>query len=190
MSERIKSSHEQHETQPVVAAAHEANPTSHEQAETDPAKALHEARNSVHETAQADNQNQARQALQAAEKASQPATPRHVNRELKQVTLRRELQQIRRKLPAPARALSRVIHQPVVRAVSQAAGQTVSRPSGLLGGGLVAFIGTSSYLYLARHIGFRYNYLVFLVLLAGGFILGLALELAVYLSTRSRRGQD
>jgi hypothetical protein len=73
---------------------------------------------------------------------------------------------------------------------SEAAGRTVSRPSGLLGGGLVAFLGTTGYLYLARHIGFTYNYLVFLLLLAGGFILGVSLELLVHLATGSRRDSD
>jgi len=45
----------------------------------------------------------------------------------------------------------------------------------LLGGGILALLGTSSYLYLAKHIGFTYNYSVFLILFFGGFILGLSL---------------
>ena len=51
-------------------------------------------------------------------------------------SLSRELQEIRRRLPASQRALSRLIHQPTVRLVSEAAGRSVSRPSGLLGGSL------------------------------------------------------
>lgn len=180
---------EQHEAPLTLPTAAEAEPL--RPGETDPAKALETARQNVIETA-ADTEAQSNplEALQAAEKASQPVTPGHINRELKQITLRRELQRLRRQLPVPQRLLSRIIHQPAIRAVSQAAGQTVSRPSGLLGGGLVAFAGTSGYLYLARHIGFNYNYLVFLVLLAGGFILGLVLELLVHLATRSRRGES
>jgi hypothetical protein len=158
--------------------------------EADPAKALKEARATVDETNRSEAQPNPLEALQASEKASQAMEPRRINRELKQITLRRELQQIQRKLPLPQRALSKVIHQPVVRAASAVAGQTISRPSGLLGGGLVAFLGTSGYLYLARHIGFTYNYLVFLLLLAGGFLLGLVLELLVYLALGSRRRAD
>ena len=86
--------------------------------------------------------------------------------------------------------MSRVIHQPVVRVTSEAIGKTVSRPSGLLGGGLVALMGTSIYLYLANHLGFKYNYGVFLCLFVVGFGLGLVLELAVYLATASRRKAD
>lgn len=94
---------------------------------------------------------------------------------------------IRRKLPTPQRALSQVIHQPVVRAVSEGAGRTVSRPSGLLGGGITAFTGTTLYLYLAHHIGFSYNYGVFVLLFAGGFILGLVIELLVNLVLSRRK---
>lgn len=58
--------------------------------------------------------------------------------------------------------MSKVIHQPVVRNVSEAAGKTVSRPSGLLGGSLMAFIGTSAYFYLAANQGFKYIIMLFL----------------------------
>jgi hypothetical protein len=192
MSEQINFKPEQHKAPPALPTAEQAEPL--RTGEADPvkrqAKALNEARTIVAETTQSESPPNPLETLQTAEKASQPITPHQVNRELKQITLRRELQQIRRKLPGPQRVLSKVIHQPVVRVVSETAGKTISRPSGLLGGGLVAFLGTTSYLYLARHLGFTYNYLVFLLLLAGGFILGLALELLVHLATASRRGND
>jgi hypothetical protein len=79
------------------------------------------------------------------------------------------------------RGLSKLIHQPAVRAVSEVGAKTVSRPSGLLGGGLLAFLGSSTYLFMTKYIGFRYNYLVFLLLFVGGFVLGLVLELLVRL---------
>ena len=146
-------------------------------------------RNDVEQSLQAASGPNPIEKLQAAEAAAQPARPTHVNSELKGITLRRELQQIRRKLPAPQRALSRTIHQPVVRVISAAADKTVSRPSGLLGGGMVAFLGTSGYLYLAKQYGFTYNYLVFLVLFIGGFGLGLIIELFMNLAL-SRRVRD
>jgi hypothetical protein len=124
-------------------------------------------------------------AEQAAE--SRAPTPRVIDRELKKVGLRQELKQVRRKLPARQRALSRVVHQPAVRAVSDAASQSLSRPSGLLGGGLVAFIGSLGYMYLTKHDKAHYNYFVFLALFATGFVVGLILELVVYVSTTSAR---
>ncbi|MDB5164834.1 MAG: hypothetical protein JWL89_460, partial [Candidatus Saccharibacteria bacterium] len=109
------------------------------------------------------------------------------SRDLLSVTWNREIKNLQRKLPVLQRSLSKVIHQPVVRVASEAAGKTISRPSGLLGGGLVALIGTSGYLYTAKHAGFRYNYLVFLMLFAGGFIVGLILELLIWTASLSRR---
>src|SRR3712207_7384139 len=52
--------------------------------------------------------------------------------------------------------------------------------------GLCALVGTSAYLFIARHYGFEYNYLVWLLLFVGGFALGLLLELLVALATRRR----
>jgi hypothetical protein len=147
---------------------------------------LEQARTTVEQSLPRNQANPLDQ-LAAAETAPKPVPASQISRELRQASLNHELHQIRRRLPAPQRQLSRIIHQPAVRAASDAAGRSVSRPSGLLGGGVVAFIGTSGYLYLARHTGFRYNYLVFLILLAGGFGLGLIIEALVYLATRRRQ---
>lgn len=155
--------------------------------EADPLQKALEARQTIEQSASRENPLEE---LQKAENAPQTAQPTHINRELKAITLRRELQTIRRQLSTPQRALSRIIHQPVVRRVSEATANTVSRPSGLLGGGLVAFLGTSGYLYLAQDSGFRYNYSVFLALFAGGFVLGLILEYLVYLATARHRQHD
>lgn len=152
--------------------------------EADPLQKAQEARQTIEQSASRANPLEQ---LQAAEETPDNRQPAHINRELKSITLRRELQHIRRQLSAPQRALSQVIHQPVVRVVSEAAAKTVSRPSGLLGGGLVAFLGTSGYLYMAQHMGFRYNYTVFLALFIGGFLLGLFLEYIVYLATTRRQ---
>ncbi len=172
------------------AAEHAAEKHTQRKHEKDHLQAIREARSNVHETVAADKRPNALKQLETAEKAGAPVHHTRINRELKQITLRRELQDIRRKLPAPQRALSRIIHQPTIRAVSEVAGKTISRPSGFLGGGLVALIGTSSYLYLARHIGFTYNYGVFLVLFLGGFVVGIVLELLVNMMMTPRRHSD
>lgn len=189
MAERIRTPERTGESLPpiehLLPTAERAEPL--RKGEKDPAKNLKEARSKVHETTKAESHTNPVEALHAAEKAAQPSQPLHVNRELKNITLNRELAAIRRRESAPQRALSKIIHQPVIRAVSEPLGKTVSRPSGLLGGGLVAFIGTSAYLYIAQKNGQRYQYTVFLVLFAGGFIIGLLLELLVYAATSSRR---
>lgn len=170
---------------PTAAQAEKLRP-----GEADPEKSkaetLAEARMDIVESAQ--ESRAVVEALRTASEETSPANhPMQINRELKSITLKRELNQVQRKLPARKRALSKVIHQPTVRAISESAGKTVSRPSGLLGGGLVAFLGTSSYLYLAKHLGFEYNSFVFLALFAGGFVFGLALELVVHMATLKHR---
>jgi len=157
--------------------------------EADPMQQLEAARDTIEQEQPANEQDDPLQRLQAAEKAAEPAAPTFVNADLKKVTLRREIQAIRRKLPVTQRALSRVVHQPVVRVLSEVTGKTASRPSGLLGGGLVAFLGSAIYLYMTKHVGFSYNYFVFLLLFVGGFGIGLALELVVWALTARRRSQ-
>lgn len=187
MSERIPQNHEQHE-QVVLDPSHEitAHATPERQAETkaETAQKAEQARATIEQSA---SEKDPVKQLEKAEKVSEPATSTHVNRELKDITLRRELQNIRRQESAPQRVLSRVIHQPAVRVVSEAAGRTVSRPSGLLGGGLVALTGTSIYLFTAKYMGFKYNYAVFTALFIGGFAFGLILELLVWAATAPKR---
>ena len=192
MPENISQQHESYAEQLTTAEHIKALPTP-EQAEAlrvgepDPQQRAQEALAAANEQAAEENPLHR---LEAAETVAQEPQIGHVNRELKAITLRRELQQIRRKLPASQRALSQVIHQPAVRAISAAASNSVSRPSGLLGGGIVAFLGCTSYLYLAKHIGFSYNYFVFLLLFVAGFGVGLVLELAVWAVTRRHRQLD
>jgi hypothetical protein len=89
------------------------------------------------------------------------------------------LQRIRKHLNPPEKALSKFTHQPVVDAVSNGLAKTVARPSGILGAGVIALIGSSALIYMARHYGFSYNYFVFFILLAIGFAVGVVAEFLV-----------
>ncbi|MHB1864994.1 MAG: hypothetical protein ACYCPS_02415 [Candidatus Saccharimonadales bacterium] len=117
----------------------------------------------------------------ASEPSKMPASA-----DLKKQTLNKEFKHIRRMLNKPDRIASKVIHQPVIRQISEVSSKTITRPSGLLGGGITAFLGTSIYLYFTKHIGLRYNYSMFLFLLLAGFILGLLLE-ALFRLVRGRK---
>jgi hypothetical protein len=191
MSEHVKT-HENQEALP--AGHHEALLRAHVESalkdaeqnteKADVATAQYKVERAASET---DNDNPFKKLEAAEEAANRPVTPNVVNTELKNITLNRELVHIRRQLPRPDRALSKVIHQPVIRAVSESASKTVTRPSGLLGGGIVAFIGTSSYVYFTKHIGVSYNYLLFVVFFVSGFALGLLLELALWLTLNRRK---
>lgn len=158
-------------------------------------KAHHE-REAAKETKTVNVAELEQQANQEAQKASEafPATEERqpddsghlVRRELKDETLKRTLKQVRTKLSAPSRAFSRVVHQPAVDAVSQAASKTVARPSGFLGGSILAFVGSSAFLWVARHYGFSYNYLIFVLFFAGGFVIGMFLELLWFAVRRKK----
>jgi hypothetical protein len=95
-----------------------------------------------------------------------------VNFEIKNLAYNRTMTRVRKQLSPVGRMFSKVIHQPVVDAVSEGVGKTVGRPSGILGGGLVALAGTTTYYYIAKHYGYDYNFGVFLLLLAAGFVAG------------------
>lgn len=116
-----------------------------------------------------------------AEDAEQGKTHGHaiVDKNLKKKAYQKELHRIQTHLPKRQRAFSKVIHNKTVEAVSEVSGKTVARPSGLLGGGIVAFIGTLGLVIISRYLGFSYNFFVFLALLVGGFFLGLLIELVV-----------
>lgn len=113
--------------------------------------------------------------------------PQLIDNAVKMFRMRRNLSHVQNKLKPAQKGFSKVIHQPLVRRVSESASKTVSRPSGMLGGGITAFLGSLLYLILAYRIGFTYNYLLFLGFFVGGFVLGVCLEYALY-GLRKLRG--
>ena len=131
----------------------------------------------VAQTIERDNPQAALAAMET-EAAHQAPTP-PPSQFLQKQSFKRELKTIQAKESAPTRALSKVVHQAAVQAVSETASKTVSRPSGLLGGGVAALLGSSVYLYLAYHIGFQYQPTVFIILLVTGFVIGLGIELII-----------
>lgn len=103
-----------------------------------------------------------------------------VTKGLKQEAFKRNLQRARKQMSTTSRGFSKVIHQPVVDAVSNVAEKTIARPTGILTGAIVALIGSSYLLYTAKHYGFQYNYFVVIILLVGGYLAGLIIELFIY----------
>jgi hypothetical protein len=110
-----------------------------------------------------------------------------VSSELRAETLRRNLKKVRRELSWPNKAFSKVIHQPVIDAVSKAGAHTIARPNGVLTGAIVALVGSSYVFYTAKHYGFEYNYWIVFILFGGGYILGLFIDLLIFVLKRPRR---
>jgi hypothetical protein len=115
----------------------------------------------------------------------QPADAR-INSDLKRMSFQRVVGRLQNRLPWPEKALSKAIHQPVVDKISSIGEKTVARPSGLLGGGICAFVGSSVFLWAAKHYGFTYNYLLFFLFFVGGFVLGMIIELCIHALRRKQ----
>lgn len=107
--------------------------------------------------------------------------------DMKAQTYARTLGRIRGRLSKPNQVMSKIMHNNVVDTISNSVSKTVARPSGILGGGIVALAGSSVLLYMAKHYGFKYNFFSFFILLAGGFVLGLLVELLVRTAIRIKR---
>lgn len=103
-----------------------------------------------------------------------------LDRVVKKNAYKKELQKTRKHLTKPQRAFSKIAHNPVIDSVSEVGAKTVGRPSGLLGGGVVASIGTLILYVMSRYYGFEYNFFVFIALLAIGFLVGILIELVFY----------
>ena len=104
-------------------------------------------------------------------------SPFLISKDLKAKALKDLLRQTRRHLHPASRQFSKIIHTSAVEKVSDVAGGTVARPSGLLGAGLFALLGGLGLLFVTNHYGYEYRFSAFLFLLAMGFILGLITEL-------------
>lgn len=100
----------------------------------------------------------------------------HTPRSLKKQTYQATMNRVEAKLPAYQRTFSRIINAEPVDKVSTVAAKTVARPSGILGGGLSAFIGLIAVTYFAQSVGFEVKASTFLILLAAGWLVGLAVE--------------
>lgn len=103
--------------------------------------------------------------------------PQYIDRAMKSISLKNELSSIRQKLPFDQKLLSQAIHRPIVKKTSEIASKTITRPVGLLGGGIFAFFGSLVYLSFTKYAGVKYNYLIFLMLFVLGYIVASMLEL-------------
>lgn len=117
---------------------------------------------------------------QAEKTKPEETLPHHqyVTKRLKNESYQKTLNIVRSDLTPSQKIMSKFIHQNVIESVSEVAAKTVARPSGIIGGGLVALVGSILVLIVARKIGFEVPYSLFAVLFIVGFGLGLIVELA------------
>lgn len=111
----------------------------------------------------------------SSEKKSQQSITKAEKTRTYKMTMKRAQSQ----MSGPSRAFSKFIHNQFVEKTSETVGATVARPSGILGAGLLGFIGISIILYYARKNGFAIDnpYSLTVILIVGGWILGVVVEL-------------
>jgi hypothetical protein len=104
-------------------------------------------------------------------------------------TLAKTLVAIRRNLTPSEKRFSKAIHDPIIETISEATAKTLARPYAILSGGVVACAGSSLYMYYTRHLRYRYNYFVPILLFFAGLIAGAAVEVLykTYQHRRKRR---
>ncbi len=99
-----------------------------------------------------------------------------IDKTVKNQAYKKTLKHVQRQLPRSQRTFSKFIHQDTIEKISEVSGKTIARPSGLLGSGVFAFLGTTVVVWVSRHYGFRYNFFTFVVFVLFGFMVGLCAE--------------
>jgi flagellar biosynthesis GTPase FlhF len=191
MAETLKDQHENHESYSVspetAQEAHEKAPQRHESEhkhnlEENIEQIRHKAEKAAIES------DKTRAEAQQQDETHAPKDS-FVNKELKDMAYARTMNRVRQQLSPVGRKFSKLVHQPVVDTVSEGVAKTVGRTSGLFGGGLVALVGTSVYYWISKHYGYDYNFLIYLMLLAGGFVVGWLIEMLWNISRRGHHHQ-
>ncbi|MCA9348440.1 hypothetical protein KC867_03455 [Candidatus Saccharibacteria bacterium] len=195
MSEKLNKNHESSRER---SEKYESLKTTSERQEKLKNKIEKEARNAKHE--HDDNiekirssidkhaeQKDAHQSKLESEK-TEDEQPILVNKELKSMSYRRTIKRTQSKLNPASRSFSKIVHQPAVEKISEVADKTVARPSGILAGGILSFLGSALFLWMSKYYGYsRYNFLLFFIFFVGGFFLGLIIELIIYAFRRNRK---
>ncbi len=191
MSEHAPKSHETHKApEHLVSHEHHQKAEKQRQAAAEHARQQAKSAEQVKELHEHVNEQAKSKEDYQADRLEEPQQDIYLGtqKQIKDTAYRQTLRATQRKLPKNSRRFSKIVHNDVVNAVSEVGAKTVARPSGLLGGGIVAFFGSVIFLYYARHYGFRYNYLVLFLLFALGFVVGAIIEVLVWaLYSRRRR---
>lgn len=185
MGEKLQS-HEQHHQPEQHASSQERKHLEelHEKgrkAEHEPKDAIESIKKSIEQTA-----------ISGKEYASKGQEHKNhhqygITKQLKADTYKRTLRKAQAHLSRSERSFSKIIHRPVIERTSDIAAKTVARPSGILFGGICAFLGTLFVLLISKRSGFSYNYLLFALMFISGYVIGLILELIFRVLRKSSR---
>ena len=91
--------------------------------------------------------------------------------------VKQTMQDIQYNLSVADKTMSHIIHQPIIDQSSEVLNKTIFRSSGVLGGSILAFLGSLMYIIFVIYTGITYNFELFFIFLIAGFILGLVSEM-------------
>ncbi len=183
MSEKLTHP-EQHKINP---AAETASSGEHLKHHPESAPARHEHQDNI-EDIQRSIEHHAKKSHEHRQNNSPEASHRpsetFVTKELKVMAFERTMHRIRRNLSPVDKSMSKFIHNQTIDKASQLAGQTIARPSAILGAGLLSAIGGGIYFLISKHFGYDYNPTVLFILFLTGFGIGLLIELIRKIGSR------
>lgn len=187
MPEHI-ASHEQGPKQPEQTGESAAAERHREQLEQQRVKAeqeLQDRDNKLNELSKQAQEEAAKNSIELNDNADKQPEPLAgsmnlgMTKSMKKDAYKREMAHVRKKLPPTERAFSKFIHQPSVDKVSDLSAKTIARPSALLGGGLGALVGTVVLVFISRHYGIVYNYVMLFLCFLVGMLVGLLVEMLI-----------
>lgn len=114
-------------------------------------------------------------------------SPLFVTKRLKNDAYKKLIKKTQSHLTKPERNFSTFIHRPSIEKASDVASKTIARPSGILFGGIAAFVASVFLLVISKRAGFTYNYLFFFLVFVGGYFSGLLIELVYRLIRKPTR---
>lgn len=110
---------------------------------------------------------------------NQTASHHYITKKIKSEHYKETMRNVQNNLPKRQQTFSKIIHQPVVEQMSEIGSKTVARPSGIIGGALLALCGSIIIMTIAKHIGFELPNSIFAILFMIGFVVGLVIELLI-----------
>jgi hypothetical protein len=176
MSERIHSKHEHNETVHYPENLSDVHKSKHEREHSKEEKEHGTTEHLEAIRSKLEKHVPQRHEALHTEKNHSPQHPVLANKQLKDMAYSRSITRARKKLSAPSRAFSKVIHLSVIESSSEFIGKTAARPVSMLTGAIFAFLGTSTLLWVTKYYGYEYNYLAVILLFIGGAIAGVTVE--------------
>jgi len=113
------------------------------------------------------------------EKETKTEQHQYLSMGLKNHALKQNLNSIQHELRPAERIFSKLIHKKPVDVASNAIGNTIARPSGLLVGSVCSLATSLLVIFICRYYGYEYNYLLGIVGFGGGFVAGLIIEMVL-----------